>query len=66
MSKNQREQSRAAMEKQFSKILCEKRRRKKKSNVFATTRGADRVELIPDTKRKLSRLNIYTGPSLLV
>jgi hypothetical protein len=27
----------------------------KKSNVFATTRRANRVELIPDTKRKLSR-----------
>jgi hypothetical protein len=38
----------------------------KNSNVFATTRRADRVELIPDTKRKLSRLNIYTGPRLLV
>jgi hypothetical protein len=38
--------------------LCEK---KGGMSVFATTRRADRVELIPDTKRKLSRLSIYTG-----
>jgi hypothetical protein len=38
------------------------KRHSKKSNVFATRRRADRVELIPDTKQKLSRLNIYAEP----